>query len=80
MMAKGAKDYNEEDELRDAFRVFDKNGDGFIRVAELRFVMTNLGEKFSDDEVDEMLRDIDISGNEIIRYDGNNLKNKRMFY
>ena len=36
MMAKRANEYNEEDELREAFRVFDKNGDGFIRVAELR--------------------------------------------
>ncbi len=36
MMAKGANEHNEEDELRDAFRVFDKNGNGFIKVAELR--------------------------------------------
>jgi hypothetical protein len=32
--------------------------------------MTNLGEQFSDDEVDEMLREIDIAGNGIIRYEG----------
>jgi Ca2+-binding EF-hand superfamily protein len=36
MMAKRADGYNEEDELREAFRVFDKNGNGFIKVAELR--------------------------------------------
>jgi calmodulin len=36
MMAKGANEHSEEDELREAFRVFDKNGDGFIKVAELR--------------------------------------------
>ncbi len=36
MMAKGANEHNEEDELREAFRVFDKNGNGFIKVAELR--------------------------------------------
>jgi len=36
MMAKRAKEHNEEDELREAFRVFDKNGNGFIKVAELR--------------------------------------------
>ena len=38
MMAKRANEHNEEDELREAFRVFDKNGNGFIKVAELRFV------------------------------------------
>ena len=36
MMAKRANEHNEEDELREAFRVFDKNGNGFIKVAELR--------------------------------------------
>lgn len=38
MMAKGANEHSEEDELREAFRVFDKNGHGFIKVAELRYV------------------------------------------
>ncbi|CAF4719383.1 unnamed protein product [Rotaria sp. Silwood1] len=70
MMAKRANEYSEEDELREAFRVFDKNGHGFIKVAELRHIMTNLGEQFSDNEVDEILREIDTSGNGIIRYDG----------
>jgi calmodulin len=36
MMAKQADGHSEEDELREAFRVFDKNGNGFIKVAELR--------------------------------------------
>jgi len=36
MMAKGANEHSEEDELRDAFRVFDKNGNCFIKIAELR--------------------------------------------
>ncbi|CAF0920360.1 unnamed protein product [Rotaria sordida] len=69
MMAKRANEHSEEDELRQAFRVFDKNGNGFIKVAELRYVMTNLGEQFSDLEVDEMLREIDIAGNGIIRWE-----------
>jgi Ca2+-binding EF-hand superfamily protein len=32
--------------------------------------MTNLGEQFSEDEVDEILREIDVTGNGIIRYEG----------
>ena len=36
MMAKRAKEHNEEDELIEAFRVFDKNGHGYIKVAELK--------------------------------------------
>ncbi|UJR16517.1 hypothetical protein I4U23_003419 [Adineta vaga] len=69
MMAKRAKEHNEEDELIEAFRVFDKNRNGFIKVAELKHVMTNLGEQFSSDEVDEILSEIDTTGNGIIRYE-----------
>lgn len=36
----------------------------------LRHIMTNLGEQFSDDEVDEMLSEIDTTGDGIIRYEG----------
>ena len=45
-----------------ARRVFDKDGNGFISAAELRHVMTNLGEKLTDEEVDEMIREADIDG------------------
>lgn len=45
-----------------ALQVFDKDGNGFISAAELRHVMTNLGEKLTDEEVDEMIREADIDG------------------
>lgn len=45
MMAKKMKDTDGEEELREAFRVFDKDGNGFISAAELRHVMTNLGKR-----------------------------------
>lgn len=32
--------------------------------------MTNLGEQFTDTEVDEILEEIDVAGNGIIRYEG----------
>jgi hypothetical protein len=32
-------------------QVFDKDGNGFISAAELRHIMTNLGEKLTDEEV-----------------------------
>jgi calmodulin len=34
--------------LREMFQVFDKDGNGFISAAELRHVMTNLGEQHQD--------------------------------
>ncbi len=44
-------------DILDAFKVFDQDGNGFISVAEMRHVLMNIGEKVTDDEVDEMLRD-----------------------
>jgi calmodulin len=44
------------------FKVFDRDNNGFISAAELRHVMTSIGEKLTDDEVDEMIREADQDG------------------
>lgn len=59
----------EEAELREAFAVFDKNGDGTIERAELLKVMTELGEKMTVEEVDEMIAEVDENGDGVISYD-----------
>ena len=41
-----------------------------ISAAELRHVMTNLGEKLTDDEVDEMIREADLDGDGTVNYEG----------
>jgi hypothetical protein len=43
---------------------------GFIGVGQLRYILTNLGEKMSDEEVDELLKAVDTSSGEI-NYTGN---------
>ena len=53
-------------------RVFDKDGNGLINAAELRHVMTNLGEKLTDQEVDEMMKEADIDGDGQLNYEGKN--------
>lgn len=63
------KDTDTEEELVEAFKVFDRDGNGLISAAELRHVMTNLGEKLTDDEVDEMIREADIDGDGHINYE-----------
>lgn len=89
MMARKMRDTDSEEEIKEAFKVFDKDGNGYISAAELRHVMTNLGEswitifavetcrdncavgeKLSDFEVDEMIREADIDGDGQINYDG----------
>ncbi|XP_073366923.1 calmodulin-3 isoform X2 [Aegilops tauschii subsp. strangulata] len=69
LMARKMKDTDSEEELKEAFRVFDKDQNGFISAAELRQVMTNLGEKLSEEEVEEMVREADVDGDGQINYD-----------
>jgi Ca2+-binding EF-hand superfamily protein len=74
-----------EDFVR-GFQVFDKDGTGFIGVGELKYgipapiffspfsnfktVLTSLGEKLSDDEVEELLKGINIGKDGSINYSG----------
>jgi len=39
----------------EGLRHFDKDGSGYIRSAELRHLLTTLGEKLNDDEVEQLL-------------------------
>ncbi|RUS31510.1 calmodulin-1 [Jimgerdemannia flammicorona] len=48
MMARKMKDTDSEEEIKEAFKVFDKDGNGFISAAELRHVMTSLGNLISN--------------------------------
>ncbi|VDI64645.1 Hypothetical predicted protein [Mytilus galloprovincialis] len=68
MMAKKMKDTDTEEEIREAFRVFDKDGSGSISANDLRHIMTNLGDKLPDEEVDEMIQEADLDGDGQIDY------------
>jgi len=61
-VAKNFKENNRETEndIREAFRVFDKDGTGYVSVAELKHAMISLGERLSEEEVDQLIREADI--------------------
>ena len=65
LMSRQLKSNDSEQELLEAFKVFDKNGDGLISAAELKHVLTSIGEKLTDTEVDEMLREVSDGSGEI---------------
>jgi len=60
---------NKPEEIRESFSVFDRDGTGRISAAELRHVMTTVGEKLSDQEVDAMIREIDVDRDGQINYE-----------
>jgi len=60
MMARKMKDTGSEEEILEVFKVFDKNGDGFISATELRHIMTNFRKKTTGEEVGEMIREANL--------------------
>jgi len=52
-----------------AFQVFDKDGNGKISMSELKTVMQNLGEKLTDDEINEMIGEADKDGDGEVSYE-----------
>lgn len=48
--------------------MFDKNNDGYINQDELRSVMSQLGEKLTAGELDEMIKEADTDGDGKINY------------
>lgn len=61
-MLHNTKDKDFEDEMSEAFKVFDRNNDGFVSAEDLRQAMMSIGEKLTNDEVDEMIRAVDRDG------------------
>ncbi len=55
MMLDKIKVADHDEELKEAFKVFDKNNDGFISAIDLKHVLTCLGEQLTDGEIFEVL-------------------------
>ncbi len=61
MMAKKMTPTDSDEELREAFKVFDQDGNGFISSAELKNVMRQLGEKLTNDEIGNEIKLIELT-------------------
>ncbi|KAG2726018.1 hypothetical protein I3843_01G090200 [Carya illinoinensis] len=61
---------DEEEDMKDAFKVFDQNGDGFITVDELRSVLTSLGLKQGRalEDCKKMIMKVDVDGDGMVNY------------
>mmetsp|Transcript_105531 Transcript_105531/g.268105 ORF Transcript_105531/g.268105 Transcript_105531/m.268105 type:complete len:304 (+) Transcript_105531:80-991(+) len=59
----------EECHIAQAFREIDHEGHGFVGVSELRYLLTVMGERPTDEELDEMIRMVDSEGNGKISYE-----------
>jgi len=58
-----------QEELREAFRMYDKEGNGYINVSALREILRALDDKLTEDELDEMIAEIDTDGSGTVDFD-----------
>ena len=62
MMVKKMSESNCDTETLEAYRVFDKDMDGFITRSELRMIFSALPERLTPEEIEEMLEAADEDG------------------
>lgn len=55
--------------VREAFKAVDEDQDGYLTAAQLRHVLTNLGDQLSNEEADEVLRDALVDGDSQMNID-----------
>lgn len=70
MIVKEMNKTDTEEEMREAFKIFDRSGNGFITAKELKHGMVYMGERLSDEEVEEMMREADSDGDGRISFEG----------
>ena len=52
----------------EAFQAFDDEGHGIISANELKHVLTNMGEKLSEEEINELVKQADTRKDGRVRY------------
>ena len=61
---------DDTEQIRQAFMVIDKDGSGKISSVELKAVLRSLGDKTSDADIEEIIREIDLNGDGEVDYEG----------
>ena len=61
------------EDLIQAFKKFDKDGNGYLEQKEFQSILTNYGEKLSQSELDEIMKLVDVNHDGKLSYTGNSL-------
>jgi len=68
IMEKKIENVEDEEEILSAFRIFDNDGSGLISAEELREALTSLGEKLTQEEVDDLFSEAEIGEDGLFNY------------
>ena len=55
-------------EIREAFKIFDRDGNGYIDSKELKQVVTRMGHVLTNEEADEFMKEADLNGDGKLDY------------
>ena len=69
LMSKLSKDTDFEDELVEAFKIFDQDNHGMLTGLELKMMMMRFGDKVSEKEAEGILREAEIALDKEIDYE-----------
>ncbi|XP_023016536.1 troponin C at 41C [Leptinotarsa decemlineata] len=58
-----------QQELKEAFRLYDKEGNGYITTSTLKEILKELDDKITSDELDMMIAEIDADGSGTVDFD-----------
>jgi Ca2+-binding EF-hand superfamily protein len=58
-----------KEEMREAFRIFDQDGDGYINAVDIKRTMAQLGDELSDADVAQMITEADADGDGRINFE-----------
>lgn len=59
-----------KEELKEAFRLYDKEGVGYLTVEVLRDILHELDDKITEEDLDMMIDEIDADGSGTVDFDG----------
>uniref|UniRef100_A0A8D8ZLW6 Troponin C n=2 Tax=Cacopsylla melanoneura TaxID=428564 RepID=A0A8D8ZLW6_9HEMI len=59
-----------QEELREAFRLYDREGNGYITTATLREILAALDDKLNPEDLDGIIQEIDTDGSGTVDFDG----------
>jgi len=64
-----SEEVDEEEAVIRAFRTFDKDSNGYLDCREFRYILTRLGDRFTDEEANEIFKEADLNHDGKIQYE-----------
>jgi calmodulin len=69
IVRKKLQDDEDERELKEIFRVLDKEKSGEVPTTELRWILKSLGDDLTEEDIDDMIADVDTDGSGFVDYE-----------